>query len=68
MDGAAAILAGGAIVRGFVRVTAPAGRTITHEGISVRLTSGLFTLGEMNTRDLVVDDLASLNPWSPRVI
>lgn len=56
-----ALFVGGALVRGFARVSAPAGRTIVHEGITARLSSGLFVLGDVNTRDLLVEEV-SLEP------
>jgi hypothetical protein len=50
------VFAGGAVVRGFVRITAPPGRTVAHNGITARVESGLFALDDLNTRDLFSED------------
>ena len=40
----------GSVVRGFIRISAPVGRSVPHEGIVARLESGFFTLNDVNTR------------------
>lgn len=50
------VFAGGAPVRGFVRITAPPGRSIPHSGVTARLESGLFALDDVNTRDLYSEE------------
>jgi hypothetical protein len=55
-----ALFAGGAPVQGFVRITAPAGRTVSHSGIHARIESGLVAVDEIVSRELheeVVDVL-----------
>lgn len=51
------LFAGGATVRGFARISAPPGRTVAHHGLVARLESSLFALEEVNTRDLLTEEL-----------
>ena len=51
------LFAGGAPVRGFVRIATPAGRNISHHGVIARLESSLYALEEVHTRDLASEEL-----------
>lgn len=51
------LFAGGAVVRGFARITAPPGRTVEHGVIAARLESSLFALEDVNTRDLLTEEV-----------
>ena len=51
------LFSSGAPVRGFVRITAPLGRTVAYNGVTVRLESGFFTLDDFNTKELFEADV-----------
>jgi len=55
-----ALFAAGAPVQGFVRITAPAGRTVSHNGVHARIESTLVAVDDIVSRELheeVVDVL-----------
>lgn len=58
------LFASGAPVAGFVRITAPAGRTVPHAGVTLRLESGFFALDDIHTRDLYEEEVVAAGPGS----
>lgn len=56
------LVASGVPISGFVRITAPPGRTVPHSGISVTLSSHLFALEDVSTRDIYEETYTICGP------
>lgn len=56
------LVPGGVPVTGFVRITAPAGRVVSHNGIKAVLEASLFALQDVATRDLYSEEITLVGP------